>query len=99
MLRHPWKLGVFPFLEGEEYSQELETGNAHLPEWRYDWTDPKPRTYPTRDCHPVQSLDLILALDEELDKLTAGAPLGAAKNRVGLVYDVVMLGHRNLRDP
>ena len=98
MLRTPWNLGTSPFLEDEDFSKELENGNAHLPEYRFDWKTPKPKFYPTRDCHPVQGLDLILSLDEQLDKLTASTSLAVAKHRVGLVYDVIMLGHRNVFD-
>jgi len=86
------------FLENEEFQGELENGNAHLPEWRFDWKTPKPEFYPTRECHPIQCLDLILDLDKQLDQLCASTSLAVAKNRVGLVYDVVMLSHRNLFD-
>ncbi|XP_049780819.1 histone deacetylase 6 isoform X2 [Schistocerca cancellata] len=59
----------------------------------------KPEHYETRNCYPVQSEALLKELDATLNKLIVGTNLSFAPNRVCIVYDEVMMKHKNIAEP
>lgn len=56
---------------------------------------PKPETFPTRNCYPVQNEKTLNAIADRLRKLRITTHLGTALNRVCYVYDTQMAEHRN----
>lgn len=57
--------------------------------------EPKPDTYPTRNCYPVQSTKTLNVIADRLRRLRMTTNLGCAPNRVCYVYDAQMADHRN----
>lgn len=84
----------------KENEKEVERqGYLHIPEVLYEWNEPKPTRYATRNCYAVQDAELVKTIDEKLDKLSLSTNLQRSKHKVGLVYDDSMLKHRNMTEP
>jgi len=78
-----------------EFEMCLKSGKGYNPTHQFDWTEQKPTRFPTRDSYPYQSEETRVSLDRELDRLILTTSLAVAKHRVGLVYDDLMLKHKN----
>ncbi|XP_035701530.1 histone deacetylase 6 isoform X3 [Folsomia candida] len=99
MLRPYWNMLKTTQLTTEESASLLqEKGRVHKPEIRFEWAEPKPDKYPTRGFYPTQTLELKRTIDLRLDSLRLSTNLAKAKSKVGIVYDDVMLRHRNLQE-
>lgn len=57
--------------------------------------EPKPDTYPTRNCYPLQSDKHLNTIAGRLKRLRMTTNLESASNRVCYVYDEQMTQHRN----
>ncbi|CAG7818668.1 unnamed protein product, partial [Allacma fusca] len=102
VLQNQWSnLSTVRFIDPEQVSllPEKEKRNHHVPSVKFEWDQPKPTTYATRDCYPHQSDELQISLKDRLDRLTLTTSLTKAQNRVCLVYNDVMLKHRNVAEP
>jgi histone deacetylase 6 len=100
MLRPYWNLLKTQQTTNEDSSPRLlESGLIHVPEIKFEWNEPKPDKYATRDCYPLQNAELKRTIDEKLDNLCLTTNLAKAKSKVGIVYDDIMLRHRNLQEP
>lgn len=53
----------------EEYNNFTPQSDLHKVVQAYNWTEPKPETYLTRDCYPVQSTEFLEKVAERLRKL------------------------------
>uniref|UniRef100_A0A8D8ZMH7 Protein deacetylase HDAC6 n=1 Tax=Cacopsylla melanoneura TaxID=428564 RepID=A0A8D8ZMH7_9HEMI len=67
-------------------------------EFKFDG-DPKQEVYATRDCYPIQDEAFVKLCDERLDKLRASTTLLSPPHKVCLVYNELMLKHKNITDP
>lgn len=56
----------------------------------------RPDRYPTRHTCPVQTIDHIEAIAEKLANLKLATKLNCSPNRVGYVYDLDMMQHKNI---
>jgi hypothetical protein len=101
MLQPHWKHLDAHRTCSDENAQDNAKSNGLLfvPEVKYEWKELKPERYATRDCYPVQSETLARAIDERLDRLILSTNLSKAKHKVGIVYDEIMLKHRNMAEP
>lgn len=100
MLKSKWSylIGQTHSDEGEEKIKS-EEGVLHIPKTEFLWKEPKQEVYETRNCYPEQSLEQIKELNEKLDKLILTTSLVQPLDRVGIVYDDLMLKHRNGAEP
>ena len=102
MLQQQWKnLSAVRFLapDTDLFESETARGNVHMPTIRFEYNEPKPHKYETRDCYPIQSEEVKRALKERLDRLTLTTSLTKSSSQVCLVYNDVMLKHRNVPEP
>jgi len=101
MLRPIWKHLKAHRACSDEQSEELVATKGLLfsPNVHYDWKEPKPDKYATRNCYPIQSDETIKTIRETLDRLILSTNLSQAENKVGIVYDEIMLKHRNMAEP
>lgn len=100
MLKSKWSylVGQTHVDEGEE-RYKIERNIVHVPKAEYLWTHPKEQTYETRNCYPQQNSELTKALDERLSQLILTTNLIQPPHRVAIVYDDLMLKHRNAAEP
>nr|XP_050853987.1 histone deacetylase 6 isoform X1 [Vespula vulgaris] len=83
----------------EQYSinnridRKEENNDQYLPVVNYKGEVYKPDIYQTRNCYPVQSKEILEALDKKLDSLIKFTNLSKALNKVCIVYDNRMLKH------
>lgn len=98
MLKSKWSflIGQTHVDEGEE---KLKVKQIHVPVARYMWTNPKPVVYETRNCYPEQSSEVAETLDMKLNQLILTTDLQQPPHRVSIVYDDLMLKHRNAAEP
>lgn len=100
MLRSYWGLlKTLPVTNEESFPSLSNQGLIHIPDIKFEWTEPKPDKYATRDCYPIQNTELKLRIDAKLDNLCLSTNLAKPRNKVGIVYDDIMLRHRNLQEP
>jgi hypothetical protein len=100
MLRHYWHLLKTQQLTNSDIESDIrKRGQLHIPEIKYEWTTPKQHIFLTRDCYPTQNEELQRTISERLDSLSLTTNLDNAKHKVGIVYDDIMLKHRNLQEP
>uniref|UniRef100_A0A146M156 Protein deacetylase HDAC6 n=2 Tax=Lygus hesperus TaxID=30085 RepID=A0A146M156_LYGHE len=75
-----------------------ESEKRHLPVIRYEFNEPIPEKYATRNCYPVQNLDFRRRISAQLDSLIKGANLFIPPHKVSFVYDPRMMEHKNYED-
>lgn len=56
---------------------------------------PKPETFPTRDCYPLQNAKSLSKIANRLRTLKITTNLGVAPSRLCYAYDPQMTEHRN----
>ncbi|XP_075221474.1 histone deacetylase 6 isoform X2 [Lycorma delicatula] len=89
----------FSLEELEESDDEIFNRPVrHVPEIIFNFNDLKPTTYPTRDCYPIRSEQLIELFNYSLNKLISETKLLNPLHKVCLVYDPLMMTHRNEYD-
>ncbi|CAL8109628.1 unnamed protein product [Orchesella dallaii] len=100
MLRSKWSMliGQTHVDEGEETMAQTQK-QLHIPRAKYLWTEPKPEVYDTRNCYPEQSSNVQKLLDERISQLILTTDLQQPSHRVAIVYDDLMLKHRNSAEP
>ncbi|XP_014256161.1 histone deacetylase 6 isoform X1 [Cimex lectularius] len=75
-----------------------EEEERHLPVVRYEYDEPKPEKYQTRNCYPIQTQEFIKSVNLKLDDIILKCPLLRPEHRVCLVYDTKMMEHKNYED-
>lgn len=100
MLKSKWSHLISQIQADEGDEERLKAENKlHLPEAKYLWKFSKPETYETRNCYPEQSPEVVRTLNERLDRLILTTSLQQTPHRVAIVYDDLMLKHRNSAEP
>ncbi|KAL1123276.1 hypothetical protein AAG570_002362 [Ranatra chinensis] len=73
-------------------------GVKRLPQSSYNYNEPKPLRFETRNCYPFHSDIDKFNLDMRLNQLISNTKLFSPVHKVCLVYDSKMMIHRNYED-
>lgn len=80
-----------------ELNNKTPQNDLHKVVVQFEEQPPPPKKFPTRDCYPIPSPELLKRLSDRLDRLQLCTDISySPPNRVCYVYDEFMAGHCNL---
>lgn len=86
---------VFSLQDNKNNVKPLDATIYHVPKVVFNFNESKPTIHLTRDCYPRRSEEDIARFDNMLNKLIAETKLTNPLHKVCLVYDPLMMAHRN----